>query len=99
MNTLFGLGDSLEQLDDDYELLLWLRPGCSRSKVLEVLMKERRRPQLYHETYSSTRQYGYRSQRGTEDAVSELRRAVQDSASPMVLALFFDITGAFDNLK
>lgn len=78
------------------------RPICLLSvlsKVLERLIRWSKEPQILHPTYMSSRQYGYRKDRSTEDAIVEVRTTVKNSDEAMVLALLFDITGAFDNLK
>lgn len=51
-------------------------------------------PQLSYE-----RQFGYRSHRSTEDAIKEMQDFVLDTEDNMVLAILFDISGAFDNLR
>lgn len=78
------------------------RPVCLLtiySKVLERLISKAIRPVIMHPNYASMRQYGFRAGRGTEDAISCMRKAVEVSEKKMSLAILFDITGAFDNLK
>lgn len=55
--------------------------------------------QIRHPIHSSEKQFGYRRDLGTEEAIAEVRDIVRNTQESMVLALLFDITGAFDNLK
>lgn len=78
------------------------RPVCLLpvlSKVLERLIKNSISHVILHPTYSSPQQYGFRAKRSTEDAISCMRRALVETDKKMSLAILFDITGAFDNLK
>ncbi|KAG5885679.1 hypothetical protein JTB14_001961 [Gonioctena quinquepunctata] len=43
-------------------------------------------------------QYGYRSGRSTEDAINKALGIVDESENKYVVAIFIDISGAFDNL-
>ena len=52
-----------------------------------------------HENYISARQYGFRPKRSTVDAIERGKDIVADMSENMVLAVLFDVTGAFDNLK
>lgn len=45
-----------------------------------------------------TKQYGFRKNKSTEDAIMEVTSHVKGSRHKYVLGIFFDITGAFDNL-
>lgn len=78
------------------------RPVCLlpiMSKVFERLIKWKLGPQILHPSFTSERQYGYRTGKGTEDAIAEVRKIVAETEENMALALLFDVTGAFDNLK
>ena len=69
-------------------------------KVFERMIADRLRGIFEHPTYSSDRQYGFRTSRSTVDAISKLKSIVDGDAgeSKYVMAMTFDISGAFDNL-
>ncbi len=46
----------------------------------------------------SSKQYGFRKGKSTEDAVCQLVDTVQNCESKYAIGLFLDISGAFDNL-
>lgn len=78
------------------------RPVCLLpvlSKVLERLIRSRLVSIIMHPQFASQRQYGFRAKRSTEDAISYLRKSVENSDKKMSLAILIDITGAFDNFE
>lgn len=77
------------------------RPICLLSvigKLFEKLLKARLEASSLAPERLSDRQFGFMPGRSTEDAVVELRRLVSASSSRYVVALLFDISGAFDNV-
>ncbi|CAB0042234.1 unnamed protein product [Trichogramma brassicae] len=68
-------------------------------KVLEKLISKNIMPMYTDPNHASDRQYGYKEGRSTEDAISEVLRDVKGSPHNLVLAILFDVTGAFDNLR
>lgn len=77
------------------------RPTCLLpilSKVLEKLISQRLEPLLSAHLLSSNRQFGFRRGKSTEDAIVELRETVNQTPEKYVIALLFDIAGAFDNV-
>lgn len=77
------------------------RPICLLpipSKILEKLISKRLEPVLQAHPLSSDRQFGFKRGKSTEDAIVELRRLVDRSTEKYVVALLFDIAGAFDNV-
>ncbi|CAB0034360.1 unnamed protein product [Trichogramma brassicae] len=77
------------------------RPICLlpiMSKVLEKLINWSLGQVLLEPVYASSRQYGYRINRSTEDAIVDVLDAIDEKEDKMVMALLFDVTGAFDNL-
>ena len=77
------------------------RPICLlpvMGKTLEKLMISRLRDTLQHEEHSSSRQYGFKPNLSTEDALYKMRELVEQGNGKYVLALLFDISGAFDNV-
>lgn len=77
------------------------RPICLLpilSKALEKLISQRLEPILHRHELSSSRQFGFRKGRCTEDAIVELRELVDNATHKYVVALLFDIAGAFDNV-
>lgn len=77
------------------------RPICLLpilSKAMEKLIIQRLEPVLQAHPLSSNRQFGFRKGKSTEDAIVELRRLVDRSPEKYVVALLFDISGAFDNV-
>lgn len=78
------------------------RPVCLLpvfSKILEKLMRKSLKQIIIDPDFSSIRQFGFRESRGTEDTLVEVREMVSKSESKLVLAILFDISGAFDNIK
>ncbi|KAG5867381.1 hypothetical protein JTB14_008497 [Gonioctena quinquepunctata] len=76
------------------------RPICSlnsmgklQEKLLCKRLKEHRETIGVHPD-----QYGYRSGRSTEDAINKALGIVDESENKYVVAIFIDISGAFDNL-
>ncbi|KMQ95339.1 reverse [Lasius niger] len=77
------------------------RPICLFSvigKLFEKLIKFRLMDTSLAPGGVSDRQFGFISERSTEDAVVELRRMVSASEKRHAVALLFDISGAFDNV-
>ena len=77
------------------------RPICLLSvigKLFEKLIKSRLNWTSLAPGQVSARQFGFTSGMSTEDAIVELRRAVDASEQRYVVALLFDISGAFDNV-
>lgn len=92
----------LKGTDKDLTKAKSYKPICLLSvvsKVLERLMKWKLGRQIRHPIHSSEKQFGYRRGLNTEEAIAEVRDIVRNTQESMVLALLFDITGAFDNLK
>lgn len=78
------------------------RPICllsALSKPLDKLIRNSVRHIVRHPSYSSRKQYGFREGCSTEDAIAHLRENIKNSTGKQVLALLFDITGAFDHLR
>uniref|UniRef100_A0ABD2WJK8 Reverse transcriptase domain-containing protein n=1 Tax=Trichogramma kaykai TaxID=54128 RepID=A0ABD2WJK8_9HYME len=78
------------------------RPICllsTISKTLERLISNSLRTVLLDPDYASNRQYGYRENRSTTDLITEVLKQVDNTQDRMMLAVLFDVTGAFDNLK
>ena len=76
------------------------RPICllpTLGKVLEGLMLGKLQKIISHER-SSNNQYGFRKRRCTEDAIMKVKRMVKDAKEKLILGLFLDIRGAFDNV-
>ena len=59
---------------------------CKRIKELRVL------------SGMSDNQYGFRKGRSTEDAINRALHVVEESKANYIIAIFVDISGAFDNL-
>lgn len=77
------------------------RPICLLSvvgKLFEKLLRGRIARSAMAPGKISARQYGFVPGKSTEDAISELRRMVDDSQEPYAVGLLFDIAGAFDNV-
>lgn len=77
------------------------RPICLLSvvgKSLERLIARRLTPIFHGELFCSDRQYGFRPGRSTEDAIVKFRDLTSNRREKYVLALLFDIAGAFDNV-
>lgn len=69
------------------------------SEVLKRLIKHRLTSVLSDPQHASPDRYGFRRGRCTEDAVARLLKTAKGTEDGMCLALLFDVTGAFDNLK
>lgn len=67
-------------------------------KILEKAIAGRLKEIVHNNEKSSTRQYGFRPGRSTEDAIVELQRAVRSARGKYAIGLLFDISGAFDNV-
>uniref|UniRef100_A0ABD2VXI4 Reverse transcriptase domain-containing protein n=1 Tax=Trichogramma kaykai TaxID=54128 RepID=A0ABD2VXI4_9HYME len=92
----------LKSRDKDPALVKSYRPICLlsvMSKVLERLMSESLRPVIMDQRFASEHQYAYRKGRGTVNAIERLRNIISGMNDGIVLAVFFDISGAFDNLR
>lgn len=77
------------------------RPICLLpilSKVLEKLISQRLEPLFSAHPLASSRQFGFKKGRSTEDAIVELRQTVNQISQKYVIAMLFDISGAFDNV-
>ena len=77
------------------------RPICLLSvigKLFERLLVMRLSTTALAHDRISVRQYGFMKGRSTEDAIVELRSIVEASTSRYLLALTFDVRGAFDNV-
>lgn len=92
----------LKTPDKDETISSSYRPICLLSvlgKCFEKLLVKRLEPVFYHPNLASDRQYGFRRGRSTEDAIIRARELTdQFSNSYYVLAILFDISGAFDNV-
>lgn len=89
----------LKNKDKDPSIVKSYRPVCLLpllGKVLERLIKLRMKG-ILEEKNLSERQFGFRKGKSTEDAIMEARRCAE-SKEGHVLALLFDIKGAFNNL-
>lgn len=78
------------------------RPICLLSilsKILERLIRGSLQGVVLHPSLSSANQFGYRTQRGTEDAIARVREIVDASIKNVIIGLLFDATGAFDHLR
>uniref|UniRef100_A0ABD2VRE4 Reverse transcriptase domain-containing protein n=2 Tax=Trichogramma kaykai TaxID=54128 RepID=A0ABD2VRE4_9HYME len=92
----------LKSPDKDRSALKSYRPVCLLpvlSKVLERLIRWRLLPVISNEDHASSRQFGFRAERCTADAIGLARSIVSDSEKPLAFGILFDITGAFDNLR
>uniref|UniRef100_A0ABD2X3D7 Reverse transcriptase domain-containing protein n=1 Tax=Trichogramma kaykai TaxID=54128 RepID=A0ABD2X3D7_9HYME len=69
------------------------------SKVLERLIRWRLLPVISNKDHASSRQFGFRAERCTADAIGLARSIVSGSEKPLAFGILFDITGAFDNLR
>ncbi|GHJ61407.1 hypothetical protein NOK12_39250 [Nocardioides sp. OK12] len=91
----------LKGADKDAEDPKSYRPICLLSvigKVLERLLKLRLSETSLAPGKLSDKQFGFVQGRSTEDAIVEMRRIVSASSRRYVIALLFDISGAFDNV-
>ena len=66
-------------------------------KVLERIMVERLN--LVYEPYMSSRQFGFRTGKGVDDAWHHVMEFVRASTAKYVLGVFVDFKGAFDYLR
>lgn len=89
-------GDDKDKMDPKSYRPICLLPIAG--KVLERLALNRLSPVLAVGPRVASRQFGFRAGRGTDDAINEVVRAVENAESRYVLAIAFDISGAFDNL-
>ncbi|CAB0041971.1 unnamed protein product [Trichogramma brassicae] len=92
----------LKSADKDVTNPKSYRPICLLSiisKTLERLINNSIKPVLLDQRYASDRQYGYREKRSTVNVIAEVLRQVDETPDKMLLAILFDVTGAFDNLK
>ncbi|CAB0043083.1 unnamed protein product [Trichogramma brassicae] len=114
MNACLGLGRFpsgwklgaicvlLKSPDKDRSALKSYRPVCLLpilSKVLERLIRWRLEPTIMDIGHASQRQFGFRAERSTADAIELARSIVSDSNEPFAFGILFDVTGAFDNLR
>ncbi|KAK2574716.1 hypothetical protein KPH14_013039, partial [Odynerus spinipes] len=77
------------------------RPICLLpvlGKVLEKLMSTRLQETFERQGYASERQYGFRKGKSTEDAILKFRSLASEREEKYVMAVLYDISGAFDNL-
>lgn len=77
------------------------RPICllpALSKILEKLIASRLLDLFHRHPLAADRQYGFKSGKSTEDAIFEMRRIVGGTNEKYIIALLFDIKGAFDNV-
>lgn len=91
----------LKKEDGDVEDPKSYRPICLLpviGKLFEKLLMKRLRATSLAPGRVSDRQFGFTPERSTEDAIVELRRVVSSSEGRYVIALLFDISGAFDNV-
>ena len=87
--------------DKNQEEVRSYRPICLLSaigKVFERVLLGRLQRTVYSPVMLSNRQFGFRQGMSTEDAIIELRKSLATHNETYVLALLFDITGAFDNV-
>ena len=87
--------------DKNQEEVRSYRPLCLLSaigKVFERVLLGRLQKTVYSPVMISNRQFGFRQGMSTEDAIIELRKSLASDSETYVLALLFDITGAFDNV-
>uniref|UniRef100_A0ABD2W6X9 Reverse transcriptase domain-containing protein n=1 Tax=Trichogramma kaykai TaxID=54128 RepID=A0ABD2W6X9_9HYME len=92
----------LKSPDKDRLALKSYRPVCLvpvLSKVLERLIKWRLLPVISNKDHASSRQFGFRAERCTADAIGLARSIVSGSEKPLAFGILFNITGAFDNLR
>lgn len=77
------------------------RPICLLpilGKVLEKLMSTRLSTIIHQHPKSSDRQFGFKKNRSTEDAIVLMRELTKQCTDKYAIALMIDITGAFDNV-
>ncbi|CAB0043779.1 unnamed protein product [Trichogramma brassicae] len=78
------------------------RPICLlsvTSKLLERMMSNSLRGVFLDPRHASDKQYGYREGRSTTALIREVIKKVESSEENIVLAIMFDVTGAFDHLR
>lgn len=78
------------------------RPICLLpflGKVLERLIKKRLTSTVMHPDYASPHQFGFRKGRSAEDAIHEVRQMVASTQTKYAVAILFDVSAAFDNLR
>jgi len=68
------------------------------SKVYERIILNRIQLAYLESGLSSSKQYGFKTGKSTEDAILQFKNSVNSTAKKYVVALFIDIQGAFDNL-
>ena len=77
------------------------RPLCLLpvlGKLLEKLILKKLNETVLNGDKISDRQFGFRTGRSTEDALVDFRSIVQSCEENYALGIFFDISGAFDNV-
>lgn len=77
------------------------RPICLLpvlGKLLERLILNKLNKTVLTDEKLSDRQFGFRVGRSTEDALVDFRNIIDSCEERYVLGIFFDITGAFDNV-
>jgi len=91
----------LKSKNRDKQLLGSYRPILllpTISKVYERIILKRIQLVYQESGLSSTKQYGFRSGKSTEDAILHFKNCINSTTKKYVIALFIDIQGAFDNL-
>jgi len=68
------------------------------SKVYEQIILKKIQLTYEESGLSSTKQYGFKTGRSTEDAILHFKYSINSTTKKYVVALFIDIQGAFDNL-
>jgi len=68
------------------------------AKLYERIIVDRVENLYQEETLDNDLQFGFRSGRGTDDALRRIVRTIRNCDSKYAVAIFFDIAGAFDNL-
>lgn len=77
------------------------RPICLLpvlGKSFEKLLLNRLRPVLLDPQFSSSRQFGFKQGLSTEDAIIRMKEVAASRPEKYVLAMLFDIKGAFDSV-
>lgn len=77
------------------------RPICLLpvlSKILEKLLAQRLEALFHHHPLSSKQQFGFKKGKSTEDAIVRLRQKTDAIDKKYAIAMFFDISGAFDSV-
>jgi len=91
----------LKSKDKDPSQIKSYRPICLlpvMGKVLERLIIDQVMDEIDLRSPISDNQFGFRRGRSTEDALQTAVSYVQESVESMVLGIFIDIAGAFDNV-